>query len=388
MQDEQQTIPDGLKKTDTQKGVIKFVKEIFKSVWDLIRSSIASFLRFFNIRQIYYLDAQQAFRKILSEYAVVHSVISAKEKISAEEHDAMKEIDLLIDEAKRINHYEELWPFIHLIELQILRLYDLKTLFSQFIIVRNNLYMLDEEDRKRWEEVLSKFDNVTNGVNIDEGFFRSVMYSVTAEIQEVRRLNYMTTDLKRSLMKRFFWITLGIGMLAWIFAYAIIRDPLVHYAVIFGVLGGFFSRILSIRNLEFKPAAFSLLAMYTYIQPLFGGIGALILYILLISPIGPQVISDDTFYLNDAETHKYIITKLADTTTIMTWKLPALIKDTSFVSTSKVILQYPKPGLFLVLAFLAGFSERWLLGTLETIVGKKLQKQDDAQPAPKVQPKT
>ena len=35
--------------------------------------------------------------------------------------------------------------------------------------------------------------------------------------------------------------------------------------------------------------------------------------------------------------------------------------------------QYPRPILFLLLAFLAGFSERWLPGTLNTIIGEKLQ---------------
>ncbi|MFA6979344.1 MAG: hypothetical protein WC209_08485 [Ignavibacteriaceae bacterium] len=372
-----------------KKGVIKFVRETIIMVWQFCRERISALVRFFNIKQIYYLDAHQAFRKIVSEYAVIHSVILAKETISAEEHDAVKEIDLVIEEAKKLKSYEELWPLIHLIEFQILRLYDLKTLFSRLVIIRNNLYLLDVEDRKRWEVVLVKFDNVAEGGAVDEAYFRSVIYSLTAEIQEARRLNFMTTDLKQSLMKRFFWITLATGILAWTFAYAIIRDPLVHYAVIFGVLGGFFSRVLSLRNLEFKPAAFSLLALYTYIQPLFGGIGALILYLILISPVGPQVISGNTFYLSEIETHEYIKTKLSDSTTIMNWNIPSLIKDTTQISTSKVISQYPKPGLFMLLAFLAGFSERWLLGTLETIVGKKLQKGDGtAQPAEEGKGKT
>lgn len=363
------------------KGVIRFVWEIIIMLWQFCRERMSALVRFFNIKQIYYLDAHQAFRKIVSEYAVIHSVILAKETISAEEHDAVIEIDLVIEEAKKIKSYEELWPFIHLIEFQILKLYDVKMLLSQLIIMRNNLYLLDEEDRKRWDVVLTKFDNIADGGAIDEAYFRSVIYTLTAEIQEARRLNFMTTDLKQSLMKRFFWITLATGILAWSFAYAIIRDPLVHYAIIFGVLGGFFSRVLSLRNLEFKPAAFSLLALYTYIQPLFGGIGALILYLILISPVGPQVISGDTFYLSTAETHEYIKTKLSDSTTIMSWNVPSLIKDTTQISTSKVISQYPKPGLFLLLAFLAGFSERWLLGTLETIVGKKLQKGEEVKPA-------
>lgn len=360
-----------------KKGVIKFVRETVKTVWHFCGERITALVRFFNIKQIYYLDAYQAYRKIVSEYAVIHSVIMAKTTITAEEHDAVIEIDQLIREAKKIKSYEELWPIIHLIEFQILRLYDLKTLFSRLIIICNNLYMLDEEDRKRWDVVLKKFDNIADGGAVDEAYFRSVIYTLTAEIQEARRLNFMTTDLKQSLMKRFFWITLATGILAWVFAYAIIRDPLVHYAVIFGVLGGFFSRVLSLRNLEFKPAAFSLLALYTYIQPLFGGIGALILYLILISPVGPHVISGDTFYLSDTETHNYIIAKISDTTTVMDMKIPALIKDTSLISTSKLISQYPKPGMFLLLAFLAGFSERWLLGTLETIVGKKLQKGEE-----------
>lgn len=363
------------------KGVIRFVWEIIIMLWQFCRERMSALVRFFNIKQIYYLDAHQAFRKIVSEYAVIHSVILAKETISAEEHDAVIEIDLVIEEAKKIKSYEELWPFIHLIEFQILKLYDVKMLLSQLIIMRNNLYLLDEEDRKRWDVVLTKFDNIADGGAIDEAYFRSVIYTLTAEIQEARRLNFMTTDLKQSLMKRFFWITLATGILAWSFAYAIIRDPLVHYAIIFGVLGGFFSRVLSLRNLEFKPAAFSLLALYTYIQPLFGGIGALILYLILISPVGSQVISGDTFYLSTAETHEYIKTKLSDSTTIMSWNVPSLIKDTTQISTSKVISQYPKPGLFLLLAFLAGFSERWLLGTLETIVGKKLQKGEEVKPA-------
>ncbi|MFA6596929.1 MAG: hypothetical protein WCS69_04335 [Ignavibacteriaceae bacterium] len=386
MEIEQQTTSANPTVVVKKKRFLSWAKEIFLLAWYLIRDLFAAFLRFFNIKQIYYLDAHQAYRKILSEYAVIHSVILAKEKISAEEHDTIQEIDLIIAEANRINHYEELWPFIHLIELQILRLYDLKALLSHLIIIRNNLYVLDEEDRKRWEPVLTKFDVADNAQPLDENYFRNVIYSVTAEIQEARRLNFMTTDLKHALMKRFFWITLGVGILAWGFAFAIIRDPLVHYAVIFGLLGGFFSRVLALKSLEFKPAAFSLLALYTYIQPLLGGVGALILYLILISPLGPQVISGDTFYLSDTETHNYIVAKISDSTTVMSWKVPALIRDTSLISTSKVISQYPKPGMFLLLAFLAGFSERWLLGTLETIVGKKLQKDGDGKSTPEVKP--
>jgi hypothetical protein len=372
MDDTKQTTSDIPK---TENGL----ENIFLRVWKPLRYLAAVILRFFNIRQIYYLDAKQAHRRILSEYAVLHSIVLAKPKISAEEHDAIEEIEKLISEAKKITQYEELWPYIHLIELQVLRLYDIKALYSQLTLIRNNLFLLNAEDKQRWEAILAQFDDFTKPV--DEPYFRSVIYTITSEIQEARRLNYMTNDLKRALMKRFFWITLLIGVLAWAFAFSIIRDTLVHYAVIFGLLGGFFSRVLSIRNLEFKPPAFSLLALYTYIQPLFGGIGAIILYVLLISPIGPSVISGDTFYLSPEETHTYIVDKLTDKTTLTKYQLPSLITDTKIESTSKIISQYPKPGLFLLLSFLAGFSERWLLGTLDTIVGKKLQKNGDSQTA-------
>ncbi|MCK9211891.1 MAG: hypothetical protein M0P61_13710 [Ignavibacteriaceae bacterium] len=369
----QPNIPDG-KAGDSQDQKCKEKKSWFERAKYWTADKSAAFSRFFTFRKHYYLEAQQAFRKTESEYNVLKSIIESKQTQTPEEKDTIIEIDKLICEARTQMTYAELWPYIHLIELHLLRLYDLTSLLSYLSIVRNNLYILKVEDKTEWEKKLAEFDTITDTSKIDTEYLRKLLYTITSEINEARRINFMTNDLKHDLMKRFIRITVIIGLFAWLFTYMIVRDPLVHYAIVIGVLGGFFSRILAIQTLEFKPPAFSLLSLYTYTQPLLGGIGALILYLILISPIGPEVISGNTFYLSQEQTAKYFQATITYKPKVFGMPLPMIVTDST--SASIVIHQYPKPGLFLLLAFLAGFSERWLLGTLETIVGKKLQKGD------------
>jgi len=353
----------------------------FEKFKNWITDKTAAFSRFFTFRKHYYLEAQQAFRKAESEFYVLKSIVTKKDNITNEEADTIIEIEKLIGEAHKQITYAELWPYIHLIELHLIRLYDKNSLLSYLSIVRNNLYSLNEADRKEWEAKLNPFVSCTEESKMDTDCLRRILYTITSEINEVRRISFMTSDLKRDLMKRFIRITVVIGVLAWIFIYSILRDPLVHYAVIIGVLGGFFSRILSIQTLEFKPPAFALLSLYTYTQPLLGGIGALLLYILLISPLGPELISTNTFYLQPSETTAYIDALVKkDTSTFLGNRIPLIVPDTS---TAKIVINnYPKPGLFLILAFIAGFSERWLLGTIDNIVGAKLKKKEEAKPKP------
>jgi hypothetical protein len=377
----------------------------WKRAWSVCKDLGYRLMRFLFIEWTYKLQAQEAYRKLKSEFAVLHSTLTETGRtLTPEEDDAIKEIQKLINEAENATHYIRLWSYIYMIELQLIHLYDENRLTAQLIIIRNNLYILDPDDKKQWENTLEQFkpDAKTKIGNLP--YFRSTLYYVLEEIQRARRLNYLTTDLKRALIKKFWWFTMGIGAVALLCSYLLVRDSLVFYAAIFGILGGFISRLLSVNQLEFKPPAFSLVAMYNYIQPLFGGIGALILYLILISPVGPQVISTDTFYMNKEETRQYIGSKLfaamevdsiaADTILTGTarrdtmhtdslhtqqqtkphWPKWTLVSDTSQITT--ILPHYPKPSLFLLLAFLAGFSERWLLGTLETIVGKKLQQPD------------
>jgi len=359
-------------------------KSVYERAKRWVVEKSAAFSRFFTFRKHYYLEAQQAFRKVESEFSVLKSVVYAKEVQTPEALDTIREVDKLIEEARGQMTYAEFWPYIHLIELHLINLYDLKELIAKLSIVRNNLYVLKDGDKVEWEKRLSEFD-AAEPSKIDTEFLLKILYTVTSEINEERRTRFMTNDLKHDLMKRLIRITVIIGVLAWMFTFMIVRDNLVHYAVIVGVLGGFFSRILSTQSLEFKPPAFALLSLYTYTQPLLGGIGALILYLILISPIGPGVISGDTFYLTPADTRIYVDSLVTNHPDVLGIPFPLIASDST--SAKIVIHQYPKPGLFLLLAFLAGFSERWLLGTLETIVGKKLQKGEEPKPSAEPKPK-
>ncbi|MCX6120110.1 MAG: hypothetical protein NTX44_00620 [Ignavibacteriales bacterium] len=384
-----------------QKGLKKAWSKLKKGLHDLW----SCVHRFLFIDWMYNIEAEQAYRKLKSEFTVLSSIVQDRSQKTAEDHDALEEIKTLIAEADSLKHYTDLWPFINNIKLQMTHLLDTNDLISRLHIAQNNLYLLDASDKKQWEDVLAQFKqdstpstNITPSINT--AYLRSTLYALTTKLQEARRLNYLTIDMKRALIKRILVITILIGAVSTLFAFYLVHDPLVIYAVAFGILGGFVSKMLSLDKLEFKPSAFSLVALYTYIQPLFGGLGALILYIILISPIGPQVFfNSETFYLSKAETKQYVISKLmtsevdsvmfkrmdslrVDSTQTLRKSIPykqryALISDTSQIYN--FIPQYPKPSLFLLLAFLAGFSERWLLGTLETIVGKKLQQQAQAE---------
>lgn len=356
-------------------------KKISVKIMTWINKMGERFSRILTFRRHYYLEAQQAFRKVVSEYNVIKSIVNAKQNQTPEDTDTIHEIDSLICEATKQETYSQLWPYIHLIELQLIRLYDYKSLLSYRITVLNNLNALKEADKNRWEKELSSLEEKP-----DEEYLKRILYKVTSEINEAQRINFMTNDLKRDLMKRFIRITLIIGLLAWVLTFMIVRDSLVHYAIVIGLMGGFFSKILSIQTLEFKPPAFALISLYTYTQPLLGGLGALVLYLILISPIGPEVISGDTFYLDSLQTQHYFQSTIDYKPTIFGIPIPMIIPNK--YAASIVIERYPKPGLFLLLSFLAGFSERWLLGTLESIVGKKLKKEETQSDKKEVKPKT
>jgi len=334
------------------------------------------FKQYFTFHKLYFYESKQALRRVRNEFYIYKDKIQETIDTYPLNKNVVEEIENLISEAEKVRAPSKLWPIIYLIELDIIKLYNLKKLLVYSHSVDGNLNILNENRQNKWREKLTEF----NGLEleqIDVESFREVLSTVTFEINEAHRINNMTNELKQNLLKRFILMTVIIGALSWIFLYSIVKDPLIGYGIFIGMLGGFFSRVLSVQSLEFKPPAFSLISLYTYTQPFLGGIGALVLYLVLISPLGPQIISGDTFYLSPEQTKIYFGATIQSNSNVLGMFWPSLANSTS--AAEIIINRYPKPGLFLLLSFFAGFSERWLLGTLETIVGKKLQKESNNQ---------
>jgi hypothetical protein len=426
---------------------------------------------FFTFRNYYYIEVMQALKKVESEFRILKTLSSPEgngnktKRINDTDEERPKiegTVETLICKAQKEKNYSKLWPLVHQIELLLVKLYNENMLIAYVGIVKNNLFVLDEKDQKLWESKLKEYEDLfslvvqnnnqnNSGVNIPNANsepgeepepeediaeddvqkdvdnrieqLRALLYTITAEINETRRVEYMTNDLKRVLLRRVMWCTVLCGFLAWIFAYSLIRDPLVNYAILLGLLGGFFSRLYSTKDLNFKPPAFSLLAQYTYVQPLIGAIGAVIMYFILLSPLGTELIND-SMYLDAKQTNNYIVEKYTADKKNLFWLdnfLPpfkvntfisvkdSLIKDTCNkkqndttkpkpetpkktknkiaaatppkadsikIDTIKVvsnhlITKYPKPLLLLILSFLAGFSEKFFMGTVNKIIGSK-----------------
>jgi hypothetical protein len=323
-------------------------------------------------------EAEQRFEQVSSEFVVLKSVIEKKEHpATAEEHDTILEISRLIAAAQMdaSSNYAEMWSTITSIDNLMINLLDAEGLIALAVKLKNNMYLLHEVDRKEWEkhlDVILQANHAPKETEVRE--IRRVLKTLGGEISEARRVNYMTTELKRSLMFRFMIVTILFGGIVSILTYCLFGDPLVFEAVIFGVLGGFFSRVIAMKDLEFKPPAFPLIALYTYVQPLLGGVGALVLYLVMVSPVSREVFNTETFYLDSTKTQAYIQSLKEHPASI-----PFVHVDSSSVNRFvSATANYPKPVLLLLLAFLAGFSERWFLGTIETIIGKKLQKGNGA----------
>jgi hypothetical protein len=444
-------------------------------VWRWLKNLPVCISYILTFRNYYYIEVMQALKKVESEYKTMqnipHSPAFQFETLTA----IGNAIEKLICDAEKEKNYSKIWPIVHQIELLLIKLYDDNMLTAHLSTVRNNLYVLEEKDQKLWESKLNEFENLNtplvektvekvtrkdeatvtekvtyktkaktddtektaaaakdetasekqkkNDIKIE--LLRALLYTITAAINEARRVEYMTNDLKRVLLRRIMWCTIICGIVSWVFAFSLIRDPLVNYAILLGLLGGFFSRLYSTTSLNFKPPAFSLLAQYSYVQPIIGGIGAVIMYFILLSPVGTEIIND-SLYLSEAQTKQYIMDKfvadkqdtswtkkylppfrvhtfisvdIKDTTakkgtllnqTSSAKQKPKLSKksnaktvtipkpntDTTSVDTTKIvsnplITKYPKPFLLLILAFLAGFSEKFFMGTVNKIVGSK-----------------
>jgi len=337
---------------------------------------IKSIYLMFNIKKYYQQEAEQRLSQVNSDYAVIKSASINRTK---EQEDAINEIDRLCQDAET-KSYTQIWSRINQIEQLMVLLFDNIALYPLAIKLKNNTYLLHETDRVEWDKQVEKI--IQPGPTIDpakDNEIRSLLRRLSAEIAEARRVNFMTTELKRALLGRFLFLTLFSGVIVALVFCFVLGYPSVLEAVLLGVLGGFFSRILAIKDLDYKPPAFTLMAMYNYVQASLGGIGALVLYIILISPLGPEVLSEKIFYSADttvtAPSHNPVVN---DSSSVF------LTKDTTKIQRPRTPTgKMPNPSAVYLLSFLAGFSERWLLGTLEGIIGKKLAKADQSPPVEK-----
>lgn len=321
----------------------------------------------FGMRKYYVMEVKQRLQQLTTEFEIIKAHVEGKEslQISTEEKYIIERVKSLLGEAENQKDYKNTWAMIGDIELMLISLMDIASLRSAANKLQSDLYLLHEEDRKLWVDSLNQI--VKNEPPLEVGSIRAILRTITLKIAEARRTEFMTVYLKRALLTRFILVTIVIGgLVATLFA-VLLQDINIWVAISVGTLGGFFSRVLALRDLNYKPAAYPIMALYNYVQALLGGIGALVLYIILISPLGSEVISDK-FYVPSKS--------------VETWRTPnpkigpltVPFVDSTNVNFFRRSVQFPQPSMLIVLSFFAGFSERWLLGTLENIVGKKLAK--------------
>jgi hypothetical protein len=357
------------------------IREFLAIVWRAI-TRIASwvfgllrlFFLFFRLKRWYVLGSRQALEQVRTEFRLLKSAIMARPLpgIKQEEKDAIELIESLFPAASDQLDDDDYWARIGEIELAMITLMDLNALVSYSVKLKNNIYVLHESDRPEWTKRLDEFLKDPKAMDLEAA--RALVHALTAEISRSRQEEYLTTCLKGALLTRFLIITIILGLAVATMFYAVLHDILVFYALVLGTLGGFFSRVLALKDLDYKAPAFRVMSQYNYVQASLGGISALVLYILLISPVGAKVLNNEVFYL-DSTTVSFWTEPMA----FGPWKI-SLVDSATMVRVQRSV-KHPLPSAFILLAFLAGFSERWLLGTLENIVGKKLQKPDVPPPA-------
>jgi len=327
------------------------------------------FLLFFRLKRYYIMESDQVLQQVKTEFLLLKSAIESRNPpdIRKEERDAIVLIETRLAAAAEQHDRDTYWAIVGEIELAMITLMDLNALASYSVKVKNNIYVLHESDRPEWANRLDEFLKDPKKAELEAA--RALVKALTAEISRARQEEYLTTCLKGALLTRFLIITILLGLVVATMFYVVLHDILVFYALVLGTLGGFFSRVLALKDFDYKAPAFRVMSQYNYVQASLGGISALVLYILLISPVGAKVLNNDVFF--------------SDSTAATVWKEPpalgpwkfSLVDSVTMVRMQKSV-NHPLPSAFILLAFLAGFSERWLLGTLEGIIGKKLQKAD------------
>jgi|GEM_PF-2764655 len=351
----------------TSRGLLKLGWWILTLLW--------RFLLFFRLKRYYILESAQALQQVKTEFLLLKSAIESRNPpdIRKEERDAIALIESRLAAADEQLDDDAYWGLVGQIELAMITLMDRNALTSYSVKVKNNIYVLHESDRTEWTNRLNEFLQDPKKADLEAA--RALVKALTGEISRARQEEYLTMCLKGALLTRFLVITIILGLAVAAMFYVVLHDILVFYALMLGTLGGFFSRVLALKDLDYKAPAFRVMSQYNYVQASLGGISALVLYILLISPVGAKVLNTEVFFSDSSA-----VTVWKEPPALGPWKI-SLVDSATMVRMQKSV-NHPLPSAFILLAFLAGFSERWLLGTLEGIIGKKLQKADASSPAP------
>lgn len=297
-------------------------------------------------------------RSIVGEpqiFVRIHDIHSVLDKLKQQGKDTA-ECDNWVKQAEEIynNHriifysaFDRIWQILHRIRHIMCRIGSISDLLSVLVDIRGCLSYVVKEERKRYEEDIEKIENSlrlhllkheqgkpAHDLPIQEIRFDLERLSrLTADARDThwRKVNLLRTRLLWTAVILFILLCGSLWLVPPFLSVAVTWEDILAI-ITFGAIGGIVSALSTMEPLEESTSVYYIRRILLWLKPLIGAASALVIYLIQISGV------------------------------------------------IKIVPADSKPqAAYLVLAFVAGFSERFFISEVEQVAGlnKKKKKQKE-----------